>query len=97
MKIIIKEKFKNDFTTRDAGENLRNIILNSNEKVTLDFLDLKIASASFFDEGIGKLSSHGWTQDDYNTKLEIINIFSKDYLLLKKILSMRGITIPIQV
>lgn len=91
MNILIKEVFKDDFTTRDAGEKLRLLILGSNDKVTLDFKDIKIASASFFDEGIAKLAFENWKKVDFENKIEFINIFSNDLVLIKNTCKVRGI------
>ena len=73
--IFIRETFKNDYTTRDAGEKLRHMILLSKKKIMLDFSDIKIASASFFDEGIAKLSLEGWDSKKLNDQLEFKNLF----------------------
>lgn len=91
MKILIREEFKNDYTTRVAGEKLRKIILTTNEVITLDFEDIKVASASFFDEGIAKLALEGWTIDMLNEKIKFINIFRKDMELLKSVCTERGL------
>ncbi len=91
MKIIIKERFKNDFTTREAGEQLRKMILSSSEKIIIDFADVKIASASFFDEGIAKLAHEGWNKQDLDSRIEFINIFSKDLELMHDTCLTRGI------
>jgi hypothetical protein len=95
MNILIKEAFSNDFTSREAGEKLRNTILTSNTKVTLDFKGLQIASASFFDEGLAKLMEHGWNENDFRDKLELKNIFHKDLALFHKILELKGIKLSI--
>lgn len=93
MKIIIGEEFKNDFTTREAGEKLRKIIITSNEKLELDFINVKIASASFFDEGIAKLAEEGWSSERVKTMLAFENIFSRDLELLKSVCLGRNIKI----
>jgi hypothetical protein len=91
VKIIIKEHFASDFTSREAGEMLRNLILNSTEnKIELDFRDLKVASASFFDEGLVKLFDYGWKEEDFTNRLDLQNIFHKDLSLFQKILEMKG-------
>lgn len=93
--IIIKDEFKNDYTTRIAGEKLRIRIIKAKTQVTLDFMDLKIASASFFDEGIAKLSEEGWNSKDLNHNIRFLNIFKKDLELLKSVCSTRGIEVKI--
>ncbi|MCB0327675.1 MAG: STAS-like domain-containing protein [Bdellovibrionales bacterium] len=90
MKIKIAEKFSEDFVTRNAGEKLRNLILQSENPIVLDFLDTKIASASFLDEGIAKLVDYGWTQNDYDHKLHFENMFHMDQSLLKQVCKERG-------
>jgi len=91
MIISIKESFSDDFTSREAGEKLRNLILNSKTKVIIDFQNLQIASASFFDEGLAKLVEHGWGDKDFREKMELQNIFHKDLALFHKILELKGI------
>ena len=91
MKILIKEEFQDDFTTRIAGERLRKKILSVQEKIILDFEGLKIASASFFDEGIAKLSEEGWNSDDVENKVHFLNLFKKDQELLRIVCKDRGI------
>ena len=59
--------------------------------IELDFSDLKIASASFFDEGIAKLIDHGWDANNLKTKLTFTNLFPKDKELLHKILKLKKI------
>lgn len=96
MEIIIKEKFKDDYTTREAGENLRKMITNADEKVTLNFIDLKVASASFFDEGVAKLSENeGWNEEQINEKIEFINLFKRDKDLLKSVCQHRNINLKV--
>ena len=89
--IFIRETFKNDYTTRDAGEKLRHMILLSKKKIMLDFSDIKIASASFFDEGIAKLSLEGWDSKKLNDQLEFKNLFKLDQELLQQVCSARGL------
>lgn len=93
MKIVIGEDFKNDFTTREAGEKLRKMIIQANEKVDLDFINIKVASASFFDEGIAKLSEEGWSSEKIKEMVVFENIFSRDMELLKSVCSGRNIKI----
>ena len=93
MKIVIGEDFKNDFTTREAGEKLRKMIIQANEKVDLDFINIKVASASFFDEGIAKLGEEGWSSEKIKEMVVFENIFSRDMELLKSVCSGRNIKI----
>lgn len=91
--VIIKEKFQDDFTTRIAGEKLRQMILDSNSGVVLDFEGVKIASAAFFDEGIAKLSLEGWDSKRLKEKVTFLNMFKRDYELLISVCSVRGINL----
>ncbi|MEI8347527.1 MAG: DUF4325 domain-containing protein [Pseudomonadota bacterium] len=91
--IIISKEFKDDYTTRKAGEKLRQIIIASPGPVTLDFKDLKIASSSFFDEGLAKLSENEWDTKKFHEKIKILNLFKMDYFLLKDACQMRGLKI----
>lgn len=91
MNILIKEEFKDDFTTRVAGERLRKLILSADEAITLDFSDLKIASASFFDEGLAKLVEEGWKKVNFEEKLILKNIYKMDLKLLVSTCKVRGV------
>ena len=77
MRINIKKEFSSDHTTRQAGERLRAMIVGAKNRVTLDFDGLKIASASFFDEGIGKLKQEGWTEKDLQEKKKMLRVLWK--------------------
>ena len=77
--------------TRIAGERLRNLILNAKENVVLDFIDLKIASASFFDEGLAKLTLEGWKKPDFEKKIVLKNIYKMDLKLLISTCKVRGV------
>lgn len=93
MKIVIESEFKDDFTTRVAGERLRKMIIQSTDKVVLDFINVKIASASFFDEGIAKLGNDGWSSKKIKETISFENIFKKDLELLKSVCLGRNIEI----
>jgi hypothetical protein len=93
MKIVIGNEFKNDFTTRVAGERLRKMIVQSTDKVVLDFVNVKIASASFFDEGIAKLGEEGWNSKKIKETVSFENIFKKDMELLRSVCLGRNIEI----
>lgn len=92
MNINIKKTFEDDFTTRVAGERLRNLILKANDTVSLDFENLKVASASFFDEGLAKLAKNGWKKEDYENKLTLKNIYKMDLKLLASTCKARGVS-----
>lgn len=93
LKIIIEDEFKDDYTTRIAGEKLRKMIVTAQGKVELDFSNLKIASASFFDEGIAKLSEENWDSQKINENLVFKNLFRRDRELLESVCHIRKIKI----
>jgi glycine cleavage system pyridoxal-binding protein P len=93
VKIIIKDMFKDDYTTRIAGEKLRKMIGKTTEKMILDFSNIKIASASFFDEGIAKLGEENWDSNKVNALLVFENLFKRDKELLKSVCENRNIKI----
>lgn len=95
MKIIIRDKFKDDYTTRVAGEKLRKMIASTTEKIILDFSNVKIASASFFDEGIAKLSEENWDSNKVNAFLVFENLFKRDKELLISVCENRNIKIAL--
>lgn len=89
--ISIRNDFKQDHTSREAGEKLRLLILESRECITIDFSEVVIASASFFDEGIAKLIDESWTKKDFEKKIVLKNIFRRDLQLLVTTCEIRGI------
>ncbi len=89
MIIKISERFKDDYITREAGEELRELIYSSEGDVEIDFSDLKIASASFFDEGIAKLDK----DKILSKKVSIKNLFRKDFELLINVCKSRNLSI----
>jgi len=93
MKILICEIFKDDHTSRPAGEKLRRMIVESTEKVVLDFKDVKIASSSFFDEGIAKLAFEGWDSSKIINRITFKNLFPMDERLLKEVCLKRKLNI----
>ncbi|MBP9681189.1 MAG: STAS-like domain-containing protein [Bacteriovorax sp.] len=95
MKIIIKDMFKDDYTTRIAGEKLRKMIEKTTEKIILDFSNIKIASASFFDEGIAKLGEENWDSNKVNALLVFENLFKRDKELLISVCENRNIKIEL--
>ena len=90
--LVIKDIFKQDYITREAGEELRTLILenyNNKQETTLDFSDIIIASTSFFDEGIAKLALEGWDKKTYNKFIIIKDINRMDMEVLNKMLKYR--------
>jgi len=90
MKIVIKDTFSKDYITREAGEKLRNMIIQSNEVLTIDFSNTKIASTSFFDEAFAKLSDEK-IQKKWKDFICIININELDKKLLIQITKNRNV------
>ncbi len=92
--ITIKNEFKEDHISREAGEKLRNLILvalKKYEHITINFSGVIIASTSFFDEGFAKLQLLGWDKKDFNKKIKIIGMNTKDYEVLLIVCKNRGL------
>lgn len=92
--IVIKELFLNDYVTREAGEKLRNLILEASYKqdeIYLDFTGLMVASTSFLDEGIAKLSEEGWNKETFSKRIKLINCHQGDRKLISKLCKLRGL------
>ena len=93
IEINIKKDFKDDWITRVAGEKLRHMILEATQngkKVEIDFIDVVIASTSFFDEGFGKLTEYGWTKESFDSNISLKNIHDRDLNLLREMCKNRG-------
>lgn len=93
MKIRIKDDFKDDFVTREAGERLRERILHAlaaDRKVELDFNGCVIASTSFFDEGIAKLVEEEVPLHRITAGLIVTHIHPRDRELLDALCQRRG-------
>lgn len=91
--IRIKDCFKNDWISREAGERLRRMIIESTthgEVVEIDFQDTIIASTSFFDEGFAKLTESGWTKSKLHSLVRLKNCHEKDKSLLEMMCENRG-------
>jgi hypothetical protein len=96
MKIIIKEEFKKDYISREAGEELRRKIMaaiKSQEHITLDFADLIIASTSFFDESIAKLVNEQIEPEKFKEFVTIKDINRNDQKVLDQVTKYRGFNI----
>ena len=91
VKLRIKEKFSKDYITREAGEKLRKMICQASPPIELDFEELKVASSSFFDEGIAKLSLEGFDAKWVNENITFLNLHKLDAALLKQVCLARGI------
>ncbi|GEM_PF-632299 len=97
-KIIIKDLFPHDWVTREAGEKLRLMIINAlveKKKLEVDFSGMRIASVSFFDEGLAKLKLEklplGWQE-----YLTVCNLNEWDKEVLQIVSKQRGIEIPLE-
>lgn len=92
--INIKKEFAGDWISREAGERLRKMIverMGKNKKLEIDFSNVVIASTSFFDEGIAKLSEEGWTKEDLHSHIRFKNLHYKDRAVLDELCKNRGV------
>ena len=90
--VNIKQEFADDFISREAGERLRNIILEATKNdapVEIDFTGKIIASTSFFDEGFAKLIEHGWTKEKMFSLIKFKNIHKRDMQVLEDLFEKR--------
>ena len=96
MKIKIKEEFKDDWITREAGETLRKrlvTIISQKTNLVLDFEGLTVASTSFFDEGFAKLAQEGIAAVDFEKYVSLIHMHPRDRQLMIALCQKRGFTI----
>ena len=94
MRINIKENFPNDYISREAGEKLREEILKyskEKEAIHIDFNQVQIASTSFMDEAFAKLALEGWTEKEFNQRVRLENMDSRDEKVLKQVCKYRGL------
>ncbi len=89
MIIIIKNDFKSDYTTREAGEKLRRMILENQGEIQIDFEGVKVASASFFDESFAKLYLENG-QQNWTDRVQLINLNKFDQKLFDQVCSARS-------
>lgn len=90
-RINIGQKFADDFISREAGEKLRNLILETAEdgdSIEIDFGGKIIASTSFFDEGFAKLAEYGWTKEKL-LSIRLKNINERDLKVLMDLFGKR--------
>jgi hypothetical protein len=64
--------------------------VENGKKVEIDFSDVIIASTSFFDEGFGKLTEHGWTKNTFDSLISLKNINDRDLSVLREMCKNRG-------
>ncbi len=86
MIIKLKTEYKDDYISRVAGENLRKKMVNSKNKITVDFENQIIASISFLDEGFAKLILEGWSKEKIKKNIEFKNIHPRDKDLIDKLI-----------
>ncbi len=94
MTIDIIAEFKNDTISREAGERLRNRIvdiLKIHPQVEIDFQNKMIASTSFFDEGLAKLADLSWDEKMFYEKIKIKNMNPMDLQVLEHVCKYRGL------
>ncbi len=91
MKIDLKKTCKKKTVTRNDGEKIKTLISKSwdkENKITIDFNNILIASVSFIDEAFGKLA-FDYPKEDLIRKLSFENIEDYDKALLNDILLSR--------
>lgn len=92
--IVIKEKFAQDYISREAGERLRLMILEADdaqEQIEIDFEGVTIASTSFFDEGVAKLALEGWTQEKFKERVLMKKMNPRDLGVMEHMCRYRGL------
>ena len=91
MKINLKDKYEKKTITRKDGEQISKMILeawDNQDKITIDFSNILIASVSFLDEAFGKLAFE-YPKEDLTKKLAFKNLEQYDRALLNDILISR--------
>ena len=92
LRVVIKKEFKEDFVTRQAGEQLRIMIIkafNDKQKIEVDFSDAQVASLSFMDEAFAKLLLEGWKKEDISQRISFVNLDPMDKAVLDKMILLR--------
>jgi len=91
MKINLKDKCSKQTITRKDGQIINELIVNSwdkEDKITIEFDNILIASVSFLDEAFGKLAFE-YAKDILVKKLSFENMQDYDRALLNDILISR--------
>ena len=91
MNIDLKEFYHKRTITRDDGKIIADLILEkwkTENKITIDFSNILIASVSFMDEAFGKLAFE-FSLKELQNKLSFVNIEQYDRALLNDILISR--------
>ena len=92
MRISITVVCGEDLVYRTDGARLRAAIdaaWNAGETVEVDFANLRIASASFLDEGIAHIALVR-SLEEIRTRLRVVNITAPDRRLLNDLLGSRA-------
>lgn len=92
MRIAITDICGGDLVYRIEGARLRAAIeaaWASPEPIEVDFANIRIASASFFDEGIAHIALER-PVDEIRARLKVINITAPDRRLLNDLLASRA-------
>jgi hypothetical protein len=93
MNIVIRDVFKDDYISRQAGEKLRFMIIDSikkKNKLILDFSELIVASTSFFDEGFAKLCDEKIDVQEFMDYIVLKDLNKNDFKVLKQVSDYRG-------
>ena len=91
MRIHLKDEYEKQTITRDDGEQINKMIVeawDNEDKITIDFSNILIASVSFLDEAFGKLA-FAYPKEDLTKKLAFENLERYDRGLLNDILTSR--------
>ena len=88
-KIDVQKISPEDRMTREGGEKLRKMILDSSLPLVLEFHSKAIASVSFLDEGIAKLILEGWSKEKIETHLKLSHIHPRDLSLIQDLIQAR--------
>jgi len=91
MRINLQDKCQKRTITREDGDHINRAIVEAwdkQNKVTVDFSNILIASVSFLDEAFGKLAFL-YTKEDLTNKLAFENLEKYDRALLNDILLSR--------
>lgn len=89
--INITEVCGEDRISREAGANLRNLILDKWDefnRIVIDFDNLLVASASFLDEAVAKLAFE-FNEEDIKKKIKLENIEPFDKALVNDLIIRR--------
>lgn len=90
-RINLKETCGKQTVTRKDGQAVADMISknwNKEEKITIDFSNIQIASVSFFDQAFGMLAFN-YNKDELKQKLNFENLDDYDRALLNDILISR--------